>query len=104
MADERERFEVREVAGKVMSKFLCYTIQSTNPTVKEPVSWCIMGDGKVWSGPTLEYTKQQVLLASPFAEFLEDCGWIFPGEEHKLLEPKYRDTLEFGLKLRGLEP
>lgn len=103
MVGEKEQFKISEAAGEVMSKFLCYAIQSTDPSVKEPVSWCIMGDGKVWTGPTLEYAKQQVLLTSPFVEFLDDCGWILPGEESKLLDTQYRDILEFDLRLRGLE-
>lgn len=88
--------------GEMMSKFLCYAVQSGDPTVKEPVSWCIMGDGSVWSGPTLEYSKQQVLLNYPFAEFIDNCGWILSGEENKLLDKQYRDIIEFGLKLKGL--
>jgi len=81
-------------------KFLCYTIYSGNPEVKEPMGYCIMGDGRLFSGPTLDYAKHEVLGEYPMAEFLDDCGWILSGEEEALLEPDNQELLAFTLRLK----
>jgi len=79
-------------------KFLCYITYSRNPEVKEPVGYCIMGDGRIWIGPTLEYTKAQVSAEHMLAEFVEDCGWILEGEEQALLDPNNQDLLLYALR------
>ncbi len=84
----------------MISKFLCYCVNDGDPENSEPVDWCIVGNGKLWISIDLEDAKEQVLSEFPTAEFIEDCGWVLSGEEHKLLNRDYEDVFLFELMLR----
>lgn len=105
---------------KVSMEFKCYAMYSgkakdapiseeecpaPNTFETEPVSWCIVGGRRVFTGPTLEYTKQLVELEFGTTHFTEDCGWILVGEEHKLLDPECRELMDLTeqLKRQGQE-
>ena len=81
-------------------KYLCYRVYSKSPEIKDPVGYCILGDGRTWVGPTLDQAKHLVLKDVVVADFLDDCGWILEGEEISLLNPDYQDLLAFNLKLK----
>ena len=84
-------------------KFLCYTTYSRDPEAKEPVGYCIMGDGRIWVGPTLEYVKSLVAQEHMLAEFVDDCGWILSGEEQALLDPDNQELLLYTLQIKNAE-
>jgi len=66
----------------------------------EPVSWCIIGGSRIFTGPTLEYTKKLVQLEFGHIQFIEDCGWILTGEEHKLLDPVCKELMDLTEQLK----
>jgi len=80
-------------------KFLCYEVYSRDPEEEEPVSYCIMGDGKIWTGSTLELAKAAALQDNILVDFIEDCGWVLEGEENFLLEQDYQDILLFTINM-----
>jgi len=84
-------------------KFLCYETYSRDSSNKDPVCYCILGEGKIWIGPTLEYAKSQATLENAMCEFIEDCGWILEGEEQALLDIDNQELIAFTLKLRHPE-
>lgn len=74
-------------------KHLCYAVLEKHLESREPIGWCILGSNKIWTGPTLADVKSKALSEFPFAEFLDKAGWVFVGEEEKLLDPQYDDVL-----------
>lgn len=76
---------------------------SGDPEIVEPVGWCIIGEGDIWSASTLEEVKQQVKDDFLAAQFIEDCGWVLAGEETSLLEPDNQEILAFHLALKNKE-
>jgi len=82
-------------------KFLCYSVYSGDPEIKDPISYCAMGeDGMLVSAITLEQLKMRISLDNSNSEFMEGCGWILAGEEQKLLSSECSDILKFWLLLR----
>jgi len=58
-----------------------------------------MGDGELFEGATLEHAKQKTLDLYPLATFVDGCGWIFDGEEEKLLDKQYSDILIYAMSV-----
>ena len=83
-------------------EFKCYSMMGTALDSKEPVSWCVVGGMGVFTGPTLEYTKQLAQLEFGEVQFTENCGWIFVGEEYKLVDPQYEQLLNFTEQIRNM--
>lgn len=76
-------------------QFRCYAIMDTHPDgPREPINYCVVGDDRLFLGPDLAFCKDEVLDEYPNAQFLDDCGWVFIGEEDKLLDVETQILLE----------
>ena len=87
-----------------MIELLCYRVYSGFPEDEEPMGYCVMGEGKLWFGETLDEAQSQAENEYPDAEFLDDCGWVIEGEEESLLNPDYRELLAYNINLNYPPP
>ncbi len=74
--------------------FKCFAVMGTEIDAREPISYCVIGCGRLTIGLTLEECIKKVLKKYPDAEFKQNCGWVFIGEEEELLNPEIQELVE----------
>ena len=75
--------------------FKCFSVMSRfAEDGKNPMRYCIVGDGLLFVSPTLSLCKEDVLLEYPAAVFKLGCGWVLLDEEGELLDPEIQLLIE----------